>query len=106
MINQAYNVLTYTGYKIIDDKIEITSPVNESTHVISYYVLKASNFNNIDKFLEYLYKYKYNLINNVEYINLLKININLLIKNFKGNKKEINSLKMTNLDINKLILFK
>jgi hypothetical protein len=110
IIDQAYNVLDYNGY-IIDNHVLkrkcLSSDIvkchnSESTHVISYYVLKASNFNNLNKFLEYINKYNYKLLNTTEYINLLKKNISKLIKKLNKNGKTIDSLRMTSLDIENL----
>jgi hypothetical protein len=105
ILGQAVNVLDYIGYNTSNPGIiKINKPNNEQTHVISYYVLKAANFNNISSFINFIIQYKYYLENPIEYIEMLKTNIKLLTKNVKfyTSTKHLSSLRMTSLDIDLL----
>ena len=75
IINQSINILKYLGYKVTKNRIYNNKLINEKTHIISYYVLKAANFNKIDIFINYLNKYNYHLGNAEEYVELLTKNI-------------------------------
>jgi hypothetical protein len=100
--SQAANVLKHQGYNITQrGKIIKTTANHEKTHVISYYVLKAANFNNIERFIDFLHRYNYHLDNPIEYIELLKANIKILadILYIFKNANHLNSLRMTSLDI-------
>lgn len=102
IISQAANVLKYLGYNISQRGKILKSKLNyEQTHVISYYVLKAANFNNIIKFIEYLNKFNYHLNNPIEYVDVLKHNMVILtnILYTYAESKHLNSLKMTSLDV-------
>jgi hypothetical protein len=100
ILDQAQKVLINGGYMIVDDVIVATKSSRESTHVMSYYVLKAANFVEIQWFLQYLVDNDYCLDDKGTYIDLIKGNINRLTKVMKLNNRNNmdNSLKMSHLD--------
>ena len=87
----------------------------ETTHVISYYILKALNFKNVNGFLSYLIENNYQIgriATYVDYIYKLSKNIkwekqnNNLTSNVRGvyklNSKNLNSILMSSIDILKI----
>ena len=105
ILRQSLNILVYNKYTIHPRRISmdvVTEAVNEETHVISYYVLKAILFSNIDGFINYLDTHNCFLDNSIEYVQLILNNLpyySLLMYNDLDKFRPFNSLKMTHLDI-------
>jgi hypothetical protein len=95
ILNQASNVLSHIGY---NKKLETKNAYCETTNVMSYYVLKAILFVDIDKFIEYLEKYNYQLENAREFIDLIFRNKDKFLEIIKTKNKDLNTLRMSNLD--------
>lgn len=105
ILKQSINILIYNGYRLDNNKIIFTKLTKEHTHVISYYVLKAIVFSNIDNFLKYLYKNNSILLDANEYINFIIYSMPKYLKAIKPFIKINNlnnSLRMTVIDIIKL----
>lgn len=100
ILNQASNVLKYVGY---DEKLKSKSYC-ETTNVISYYVLKGILFTDIDKFMNYLLINEYELKNTTEFIKIIFENLDNFLEIIKRDKNNLNTLKMSNLDIEKKVL--
>lgn len=99
IIRKAKQVLIYEGYDINDDGIAINNRYRkgEDTHVISYYVLKAMNFYQINNFLNYISTKtpNYTIIKN-DFWNFLKTQDHL----------QSQILRMSNIDIENILKIK
>lgn len=99
ILKQGSNILDHLGYsKTLKNK----SAYCETTNVMSYYVVKAILFADIDKFIEYLENHNYHLENATEFIELIHKNLSNFLEIIKNENKDLNTLRMSNLDIVKI----
>ena len=89
VIDQGINMLKICGYEIINGSVVYKQKRKETTSIISYYVLKAVVYNNLDKFLAYLIDNQYKFGDIDDFLKLLKFNL------IDNNKKIHPSLKMS-----------
>jgi hypothetical protein len=102
------NILDYYKYDIALSGIsrENKENIHESTHVISYYVLKSIMFNNVELFLEYLYQHDFFLSDPKGYEDIIFQSIPVFCEKAKRLKSKVEnfiSLRMSSLDILKLL---
>ena len=103
ILNQASNILAHIGF---GDNLKIKKTYCETTNVMSYYVLKAILFSNIDKFISYLLAHNYQLEDTQEFIKIIFENLDNFLEIIKKENKDLNSLRMSNLDIEKIKVLK
>ena len=118
IVNVAEKIMSHIGLNIEKgNTILRMQPKNfeysETTHVISYYILKALNFKNLDGFLSYLIENNYqieSISTYVDYIYKLSKRIKWekeLTSNVRGvykkNNKNVKSILMSSIDILKKI---
>ena len=96
ILNQGSNILDHLGYS---KNLKTKSAYCETTNVMSYYVVKAILFADIDKFIEYLEDHNYHLENATEFIELIHNNLAKFLEIIKTEKQNLNTLRMSNLDI-------
>lgn len=96
ILKQASNILDHLGYS---KNLKTKSAYCETTNVMSYYVVKAILFADIDKFIEYLEDHNYHLENATEFIELIHNNLAKFLEIIKTEKQNLNTLRMSNLDI-------
>ena len=104
IMKQAQFILYHFQYKIGMNgafQLKNKSLVQENTHCISYYILKAIMFYKITYFLKYLYKYQGYLNDPKEYEDLVLDDIESFGRHLKKIKQDPNSrtLMMTHLDV-------
>jgi hypothetical protein len=96
ILKQGSNILDHLGYS---KNLKTKSAYCETTNVMSYYVVKAILFADIDKFIEYLENHNYHLENATEFIELIHNNLAKFLEIIKTEKQNLNTLRMSNLDI-------
>jgi len=96
ILKQGSNILDHLGYS---KNLKTKNAYCETTNVMSYYVVKAILFADIDKFIEYLENHNYHLENATEFIELIHNNLAKFLEIIKTEKQNLNTLRMSNLDI-------
>lgn len=98
ILKQARTILIHYGYQKKNGKLIVNTPVCERTHTVSYYVLKAVVFSNLEEFLLLLGKNNM-CISIDEYMAFLRAKLPDFAKNINLNVVKSENLKMSSLDM-------
>lgn len=116
ILEKSKDVLLYEGYAFNKKGLVQMSHEDESTHILSYYVLKAMNFHNLEEFVSLLSSQGFYIKQDYLYISMMAKSVGIIInKSEKENywsyisrlkKQHLSpSLRMSVIDIKLLLKF-